>query len=81
MCSIGGAKGGSLGVIITKRGLLLGGALIALAIVLAFFGPPGLFFALPPTAAGGVKTGGVTLEGHAVGGLLEQELYDVVAGG
>ncbi|HHY15803.1 MAG TPA: polysaccharide deacetylase family protein [Firmicutes bacterium] len=63
-------------MIITKRGLLLG-ALIALAIVLAFFGP-GLFLRCHRQLRG-VKTG-VTLEGHAVGGLLEQELYDVVAG-
>ncbi len=63
-------------MIITKRGLFAG-ALVVLCIVLVFFGP-GLFLRCQRQLRG-VKAG-VTLEGHPVGGLLEQELYDMVAG-
>lgn len=63
-------------MIITKRGLLIG-ALIVLCIILAFFGPALVMRCQRQLR--GVK-GGVTLEGYPVGGLVEQELYDVVAG-
>ena len=63
-------------VIITKRGLIIGAALV-ICLALILFGPP--LVSRCQRHFRGVKRG-VTLEGHAVGGLLEHELYDVVAG-
>ncbi|HHW72123.1 MAG TPA: polysaccharide deacetylase family protein [Firmicutes bacterium] len=63
-------------MIITKRALLLaGGALLCAALVLL---APAVYEAAQ-RALYGVKPG-VTLEGQLVEGLLESELYDVVAG-
>ena len=62
-------------MIITKRGIVLI-ALVFLIVALGLLGP-GLYKTAQRTLYG-VKTG-VTLEGQLVQGLLEQELYDVVA--
>lgn len=62
-------------MIITKKAILMGvGAALLIALL---FTAPGLYEAAQRTLYG-VKTG-VTLEGQLVEGLLEEELYDVVA--
>lgn len=68
------AKGG-VEVIITKRGLVLIIG-VFLIIALGFLGPG--FYRFAQRSLYGVKPG-VTLEGQLVEGLLEHELYDVVA--
>lgn len=66
---------GVVKVIITKRGIVLF-ALAFLIVALALLGP-GLFKTAQRTLYGVKK--GVTLAGQLVEGLLEEELYDVVA--